>query len=305
LPPRWPTFSTIVRQSETREDYENVVRMLEGFENAGIKLDADKHAFVVRRLNLAGMQHLILKALQRPQATGLRMREWPVMLQILRSAHDKAAMADWDEEETKKALRLAKQMVELLEDEEHYGGQKRGEKAAEQDFRGKPAVIAVPTGLAAVLALRYKGDVEEVKTLAGRLVAALKQNDYEVNPFHTLTLTSTNHPAQNSLKTFSEKLTATEADFPQAISQVRRVAEIGNDRLAVHWVSNALKTSLKVLGDNMPSVTEARQYESKTAQFLKDGSEASERLQSRAGQKLVIGPKDYIDKVMQKSRQLE
>jgi hypothetical protein len=200
LPSRWTTFSTILKQSETREDYENVVRMLEGFENAGIKLGADKHALVVRRLNLAGMQHLILKALQRPKATGLRMREWPLMLQILRSLHDKAAMADWDEDETEKALRLAKQIVELLEEEEHCGAQKRGERAAEHDFRGKPAVIAVPTGLAAVLALRHKGDVEEVKTLAGRLVAALKQDDYEVSILiHPRHSHNTNHSPQSEI----------------------------------------------------------------------------------------------------------
>jgi hypothetical protein len=187
LPARWETFSKIVKSSETREDWENVVRMLEGFENAGIKLNAEKQALVVRKLNMNGQQHLILKALQRPKATGLRMREWSLVVQIFRAIYDKAALASWEGEETQKALRLAKQVVELLEDEEHCGGQARGEKVSEHDFRGKPAVVAVPTALAAVLASRHEGDVEEVKKFAGRLVAALKQDDYEVSsPITTL-----------------------------------------------------------------------------------------------------------------------
>jgi hypothetical protein len=60
-----------------------------------------------------------------------------------------------------------------------------------------------------------------------------------------------------------------------------------------------------VLGDNMPSVTEVRQYESKTAQFLKDGFETAERLQSRGGQKLEMGLKGYVDEVVGKSRDLD
>jgi hypothetical protein len=178
LPSRWHTFRDVIAQSETREDWENVVRMLEGFENAGIKISTDKKALVVRRLNIQGMHHILLKALQRVKATGLRMREWSILKQVLRAPYDKAALADWDEEETAKALRFAKQVSELLEDEEHCGWQDN-----EHDFRGKPAVIAVPTALAARLAHHHSsGDLEEVKTLAGRLMAAMKQEDnYKVS----------------------------------------------------------------------------------------------------------------------------
>jgi hypothetical protein len=152
------------------------VRILEGFENAGIQLPTTRQELVVRKLNAAGMQHLVLKALQRPKATGLRMHDYRLLLQVLRGVHDMAALSDWEKDETAKALRFAKQIVELLEDSEHCG-----RAAAEHDFRGRPSVIAVPTEMAAVLADRYGGDVEEVKKYAGRLVAALKQDDYNVN----------------------------------------------------------------------------------------------------------------------------
>lgn len=182
LPNRFQTFNEIVKKSESKDDWENVVRMLEGFENAGIKINPAWQEKVVRKLNRSGNQHLILKALQRAKATGLRMSEYQVLLQVLRSVHDKAALSDWDKEETTKALRLAKQVVELLEDEEHCGGRARGEMVSGQDLRGKPPVVALPTELAAVLAERHGGNVEEVKTLAGRLMAALKQDNYNVSP---------------------------------------------------------------------------------------------------------------------------
>jgi hypothetical protein len=180
-PNRWATLREIVQKSKSREDYENVVRMLEGFDNAGIKLKPERQEFVVRHMNLNGMQSLVLKAVQRAGKTGVRMSEYRVLLQVLRGVHDKAALSDWDKDETIKMLRYARQIVELLEDEEHCGGKSRGDKVAENDWRGKPSVVAVPTEMAAVLADRHGGDVGEVKVLAGRLVGSLMQDGYEVS----------------------------------------------------------------------------------------------------------------------------
>jgi hypothetical protein len=190
LPKRLSTLAQIIKKSKTRDDWENVVRALEGFQNAGIHIKTGWQEMAVRHLNLNGMQQLVLKALQRPKASGLSMREWPVLVRVLSGIHDKAALADWDEEQTSKALRWAKQVAELLEHDEHHAEQSRGELVAAKDWRGKPAVVAVPTEMAAVLADRYGGSVEEVHVLAGRLVAALKQDDYSVStclPLHLVT----------------------------------------------------------------------------------------------------------------------
>lgn len=170
-----------MRHSETNDDWENVVRMLEGFKNAGIKVKSHRLEMVVRKLNDAGQQRLVLKALQRAKATGLSLRDRGVLLQVLKGVHDQAALSDWDKDETAKALRFAKQITELLEDEEHRGDKGRAAMVGPQDWRGAPEVIAVPTELAAKMAERYEGDVAEVKGLAGRLVGALKQNDYQVS----------------------------------------------------------------------------------------------------------------------------
>jgi hypothetical protein len=180
LPKRWRTVAEVVALSTTRDDWENLVRMLEGLENAGVKVKPERQEYVIRQLNLNGMQSIVLKAVQRAKHTGLRMNEYGVLAMVLRGVHDKAALSDWDKDETTKALKYAKQVVELLEHEEHCGGKSRGDTVAQNDWRGKPAVVAVPTEMVAVLADRHGGDVGEVKVMAGRLVASLTQDGYEV-----------------------------------------------------------------------------------------------------------------------------
>lgn len=182
LPDRFHTLRAIIKESKTTEDWENVVRCLEGFVEAGILVKGQWQEMVVRRLNMAGMQHLVLKALQRPTATGLRLSNWGLLSQVLRTVHDKAAQANWEEEETTKALRMAKQVVELMESEEHCGRTFANPRPGQGDWRGHPVVIALPTEMAAVLAEKYGGDKEEVKKLANRLVTAIKQRDYMVCP---------------------------------------------------------------------------------------------------------------------------
>lgn len=185
LPNRWKHLREIVRQSSTREDWENVIRVLEGFENAGVRVKSEWRELVVRNLNASGNQHLVLKALQRAKATGLRLSEYGVLVQVCKGVHDRASLADWEEEETRKAARFAKQIVELMDEEEHCGGQARGEMVSERDWRSRPFVIALPTELAARLALSEEGgagagSVEEVAKLAKRLVAALQQSQFTV-----------------------------------------------------------------------------------------------------------------------------
>jgi hypothetical protein len=254
------------------------VRAVEGFENAGIAVPAARKALVVRKLNEAGMQHLVLKALQRPKATGLRMSEPAVLGGVLRGVHDMGAAADWGKDETAKALRFSKQVVELLEDSEHH---------AAQDFRGRPAVVALPAELAAVMAERHGGDVEAVKIYAGRLVAALKQADYDVGHLtHSIFILITNS-RQELLTATSQKGALTSADFHNTPRQLDHVVALANDLLEHVVVWNALKTARKVLGADMPMAKEAQQYESKAAVVLTEGAANADRLRTKDGKKMV------------------
>ena len=180
LPSRWHTLRDIVRKSETTDDWENVLRCLEGFEEAGIKVKWEWQQMVMRALGNAGRQNLIIKALQRPKASGIRLYNWGVLLQVLRAVHDQAVMVDWQQEETMKALKMANQVVELMENKLHCEGD-WVPKTDVGDWRGHPAVVALPTEMTAVIAEKYGGDKEAVQKMANRLVAAIEQIDYMVS----------------------------------------------------------------------------------------------------------------------------
>jgi hypothetical protein len=302
LPDRFKTFKEVIMKSETKEDWENVVRMLEGMENAGIKVKQNRQEMVVRQLNLHGMQHLVLKALQRPKATGVRLSSWGVLVQVLRSVHDKAALADWEKDETIKALRLAKQVVELMDDEEHCGGQPRGEMKSEGDFRGKPVVVALPTELAAVLAEKHAGDKEEVKKMANRLVNALKQDDYMVR------MTPDNRPLciltlpQTELETISQRASTSSTDFPNKPRHLMFLNTYVSELMQLTIVWNALKTSRNVLGADMPMAEHAQKYETRVKEILMQGVEAMDKLTMRGETELVYELKGYIKDGVERCR---
>lgn len=269
LPDRFRSIRDIVRQSKTPEDFENIVKLLEGAQNAGLKVRPEWQELIVRRLNAAGMHHLVLKALQRSKATGLRLTNHGVVMQVVRGLHDKAALADWGEEEASKALRIAKQVTELMEEDEHNGGRVNGIYATKHDHRRVPAVVALPTELAAVLAQRHQGHLTEVKTLATRLLLALTQTDFSLqldDLAKRLGWQPTKAGHYDNMKT--------------AFSTTTSLLE-----LIIVW--NALKTSQAVLGADMPMAKEARALEARVEQVLNQGMTVlpklitpSERIQS-------------------------
>ena len=164
----------ILHTSKTPEDWENVIRVLEGYNNAGIHLRSETLAMAVRRLDDAGMHHLILKAIQRAEATGLRLRDPDLIFMVMRSVRDRAWRNDWDKDELKKALRMAEQIVELMDDPVHQGKP----SADGPDYRTHPAVVALPLEMAAELAYRHDGPSDAVKKYTPRFMNALKQHDF-------------------------------------------------------------------------------------------------------------------------------
>lgn len=111
----------IAALSKTKEDWENVVRTLEGYVNAGIRIRSVWAQKVVRQLGENDMQHLILKAVQRASATGINLKDWGVTVHVLDAMRSKAAKSGWEKEELEKALKMTEQVVELMDDEVHLG----------------------------------------------------------------------------------------------------------------------------------------------------------------------------------------
>ncbi|KAF9691456.1 hypothetical protein EKO04_010872 [Ascochyta lentis] len=269
LPSRSQSLKDVLSQSETTADWENVVRVLEGFHSAGIDVKPRWQESVVRKLNENGHHALVLKALQRVKATGLRLSNYAVTKRVLKGAHDRAAQADWEKTETAKALRYARQIVELMEEEEHHGASSRGKMVVENDWRSKPYVIAIPTELAAVAAQRHEGDVETVKTLANRLVNALKQDNFS-----------------EFIDRASASCTKTEADFKNKFTQTSALIQACDELFELLAIWNALKTSRSVLGAEMPLPSEAAEYEDKIKTALFTGVDGISKLQTRDGLEL-------------------
>ncbi|KAF2845283.1 hypothetical protein T440DRAFT_472785 [Plenodomus tracheiphilus IPT5] len=284
LPNRFHTVREIVHLSETPNDWENVVRLLEGFENAGLRTKPRWQELIVRRLCYAGMHHLLLKALQRVKATGLRLTEHGVVMQVVRGIHDKAARADWDREETTKALRMATQVTELMEDPEHHRRPPTADVASEWDHRRDPVVIALPTELAAVLAQRHGGDVAQVRKLANRLVTALQQGDYTT-----------------SLGFMADRFRLASDDVEKSI-QINSVFAIRNDVSQLIIVWNALKTSRTVLGADMPIAAEAKTFETEAHRVLSNGIEALVKYNSHLGKGQEIEALEYAKDAVERCR---
>ena len=283
LPNRLRSLTEVIRKAETTEDWENVVRVVEGFHSAGIRVRPDWYDMVVRNLLEHGHSSIVLRALQRVKATGLRLDNYLVTFRLLRDCHDRAVRSDWDAEETKLALRYAQHVVELMEQEEHHAAPPRkAAEAVQPDWRSKPFVIAAPLELTAVLAQKHSGNVDAVKTLANRLVHALKQD---------------NDATITTVATSSKK---SEADFPNKHSQYQGITAHCNGLLELLVIWNALRTAQAVLGADMPLAEEAADYQRRIKQVVDQGARAFPQLRTRAGVELRNKFPTYLAEQLQK-----
>ncbi|KAF2269382.1 hypothetical protein CC78DRAFT_529171 [Lojkania enalia] len=253
IPDRWRTVKGIVEGSKTLDDWKNVIRMMEGFRNASIQLKPQWQKKIVRSLNQAGMQHLVLKALQQPRETGLRLRDPTVAHHVFRGIHEKAAGAGWAEEETKKALSLAEQVIELLEDKEHLGGA----QPVPGDLRSSPFVIAIPLEMAAVRAKKHTAGQDadrKVAKYASRLMNSLHQDNF---------LSSTLPQEFQFLNP--------PRDFPTKRDHLLATIHLKRSIFQLVPLLSALKTALDVLGQDMPRTQEAQQLVNDIQKALKQG----------------------------------
>ncbi|KAH7054314.1 hypothetical protein B0J12DRAFT_450177 [Macrophomina phaseolina] len=228
IPAHWSVFSRALALAETRADWENVGRLLEGLRDAGVVLKDTWVQKFVREAGAKGQMHVVLRALQRAERTGVRLRSADVVERVMWEVRGVAARSGWGEAETDRAVVLAEQVVELMEREEHCGG-RRVEKG---DLRTLPFVIATPLELAAVQAVRHREGRDEeglVKAYAERLC---------VNLGHY----GTQEPATSSDDASSSKPLNRYQRFAQATHKLRRLVPV--------W--HGLTLAQRVLGDSMP-----------------------------------------------------
>jgi hypothetical protein len=270
IPSRWKSIKSIVELSKTQDDWENVVRIMEGFQNASAPMKTQWKEFIVRRMNMAGQHHLILKAAQKASSTGLRLSDVAIARAIFQSVHSKALESEWDPKETKKALNLAERFVELLEDDQHLGKK----DVVLGDIRASPYTIAIPLALAAVRAKRHTDGQDtdgKVALYASRFMNATQQKDFVTEDGVT--------QQDNFLtKTLPDHLARASAPISQAETKLylisRSVIDLkGNmQSLIPLWI--AVKTARQVLGTNMPLDSVAQKMEEDMAAALKAGEQS-------------------------------
>ncbi|OCL11748.1 hypothetical protein AOQ84DRAFT_386613 [Glonium stellatum] len=177
LPSRWSVLKQVVELSKDQKDWDNVVKMLEGFYLAGIHLKPRQLVKLIRRANQANMQHIVLRALQQVKTTGLSLKNPEILEAVLIGIRNKASQSGWEPESTKKALAFTEQVMELMENPEHLGTS----FAKSGDPRASPLVIALPLELAVIRAARHldgKDADGKVKIYAVRLMSAFKQDNF-------------------------------------------------------------------------------------------------------------------------------
>lgn len=174
IPRRWRVYADALRLAETRGDWENVVLLMEGLADAGVRLRDEWLQKFVRAAAAKGQLQVVVRALQRAERTGVRLRSAAMVERVLWEVRGEASRAGWAQAETERAAVWAEQVVELMESREHCGG---GVRVVKGDLRTLPFVIATPLELVAVRAVRHNEGVDEaglVKAYAERLCANLK-----------------------------------------------------------------------------------------------------------------------------------
>ncbi|PVI04378.1 hypothetical protein DM02DRAFT_611631 [Periconia macrospinosa] len=266
LPSRVGSIHEVMQLCQTKEDWENLIRVIEGYENAGVHLKPHWQSKAVRVLSDAGMQHLVLKMLQRAKVTGISLNKWAIVVSTLDAMRKKAVQGDWEKEELEKALKLMEQVVELMDGDEHLG-KKRGL----EDHRTHPAVIAAPMELAAELAYRHEGDTVKVKKYAGRLMTGLQQRDF---------FSTEGHTELYHIRTAAAK---TEADYTNPTKQKAAFFALLEKVKLLIPIWNGLSTARTVLAEEMPMAAEAETAQKATWAVIEQGLEGLEKLTQRGG----------------------
>ncbi|KAM3068938.1 hypothetical protein ACMFMG_004114 [Clarireedia jacksonii] len=151
------------------KDWNNLPRLLEGLKYCKRPVGDLQLLQMVRKAALQDRMDVIIECARRVAYTGFRLNQPEIVKTVMWGLHYKAANSNWDEAETKQALRWAEMVADMLEDKKHAGGV----FVKEGNVRALPEVIGVLLELAAVRASRHlEGkDVDgKVATYAARMV---------------------------------------------------------------------------------------------------------------------------------------
>ncbi|KAI0455650.1 hypothetical protein F5B21DRAFT_471113 [Xylaria acuta] len=176
LPSTLKSVLAAIDQFETPADFANLKPLLAGVTYAGRRLRPSFYAKTVRVVGSKGHIYDIIDCARSVRRTGYKFDTSEKVNEVLHFVQMKARDADWDEAQTRQALRWAEMVVEMLHEEDHQPKRHKDQPVlpGELPLNRDPMVLAAPLHLAAVLAAQHEAGEEvldKVHKLARDVVA--------------------------------------------------------------------------------------------------------------------------------------
>jgi len=161
----------LISLMKDKKDWDNLPIFLEGLRIVGRKLKPQYWEKLVRKAGQAGQQRTILECARRASRTGFVLKDLSLVREVMWWTQHRALSAGWTAQSTKKALTMAEQIADLLEDEKHCGGA----FIRASDPRARPEVVGILLQLAAAHAKLSGGKDKDGKVdiYAKRLLGTL------------------------------------------------------------------------------------------------------------------------------------
>ncbi|EKD14710.1 hypothetical protein MBM_06921 [Drepanopeziza brunnea f. sp. 'multigermtubi' MB_m1] len=175
VPSRRTAVLNALRLMKEKRDWDNLPNLLGGLKNAGCQHGPQVRLAVVGKAGKAGRQDTVLECLRRAEFTGLTLQHLEMAIQVLYWMAQKAVAADWDAQETKKALAWAEMVRDMMEEPKHKVMPKRDIPEYFGTSKDQPEVPGILLQLAAVRATQTgKDEGGKVERYAKELLGAPK-----------------------------------------------------------------------------------------------------------------------------------
>lgn len=103
----------------TREDFDNLPRLLEGLHNAHRRLRPADYARIARRAGERGCIYTVIESARTVRRTGFRLDASETVAEILTHVQLRAVDGGWQDSQTRQSLVWAEMVVDMLEDPQH------------------------------------------------------------------------------------------------------------------------------------------------------------------------------------------
>lgn len=154
IPPSRKLLRDTVRQMETRADWDNLNRVLSGYNNAHRTVSRGDLFIIMRQAGKTGNLYAVLDAFRNAKDTHLRIRHLPVADEFLHHAQLMAIDSGFAERETRDAKTWSLMLHELMQDEGHA---KVDAPPGRKPLHREPEVVGQLLHLAAAHAVHHGG----------------------------------------------------------------------------------------------------------------------------------------------------